>query len=62
MWNEVYVNGRWVALDPSWNQTAVDATHIKVTDSSLAGVSPFSTFVPLLQVMGKLEIDPIEVQ
>jgi transglutaminase-like putative cysteine protease len=62
MWNEVYVNGRWVALDPSWDQTAVDATHIKLCDSSLNGVSPFNAFLPLLQVMGKLEIEPLELR
>jgi transglutaminase-like putative cysteine protease len=62
MWNEVFANNRWIALDPSWDQTAVDATHIKLTDSSLSGVSPFDAFVPLLQVMGKLEIEPLELQ
>jgi len=62
MWNEVYINNRWVALDPSWDQSAVDATHIKLTDSSLSGVSPFDAFVPLLQVMGKLEIEPLELR
>ena len=62
MWNEVYVNNRWVALDPSWNQSTVDATHIKLTDSSLKGVSPFNAFLPLLQVMGKLEIEPLELR
>jgi hypothetical protein len=62
MWNEVYINNRWVALDPSWDQSAVDATHIKLSDSSLNGVSPFDAFVPLLQVMGKLEIEPLELR
>ena len=60
MWTEVYVNQRWVAIDPSWNQSTVDATHIKISDSSLEGVSPFEAFTPILRVMGKLEIDPIE--
>jgi hypothetical protein len=62
MWDEVYVNNRWVALDPSWDQSAVDATHIKLSDSSLEGVSPFNAFLPLLQVMGKLEIEPLELR
>ena len=30
MWPEVYVNQRWVAVDSSWDQTDVDATHIKL--------------------------------
>jgi hypothetical protein len=62
MWDEVHVNNRWVALDPSWDQSTVDATHIKLSDSSLEGVSPFNAFLPLLQVMGKLEIEPLELR
>jgi hypothetical protein len=27
-WNEVSVNGEWRAVDPTWNQLRVDATHI----------------------------------
>ncbi len=62
MWDEVYVNQRWVAIDPSFDQTTVDAVHIKLTESSLKGVTPFETFAPILSVIGKLEIDPLEVR
>ena len=40
MWDEVYVNQRWVAIDPAWNESTVDASHIKIADSSLDGVAP----------------------
>ena len=33
MWNEVFVNHRWVAIDPSWDQSTVDAVHIKLSDT-----------------------------
>jgi hypothetical protein len=62
MWPEVYVNQRWVAVDSSWDQTDVDATHIKLIDTSLEGVSPFEAFLPITRVLGKLEIDPIETR
>ncbi len=62
MWPEVYVNQRWVAVDSSWDQTEVDATHIKLIDTSLEGVSPFEAFLPITRVHGKLEIDPIETR
>lgn len=29
-WAEVLENGRWVALDPTWNEFPVDASHIKL--------------------------------
>jgi transglutaminase-like putative cysteine protease len=60
MWDEIYMNRRWVALDPSADQTTVDAVHIKLSDSSLQGVSPFEAFLPIVRVAGKLQIEPIE--
>ena len=62
MWIEVYVNQRWVALDPTLDQVDVDALHIKLADSSLQGVSPFEMFLPILRVGGKLEIEPLELR
>jgi transglutaminase-like putative cysteine protease len=62
MWHEVYVNQRWVALDASWDQSSVDAAHIKLADTSLEGVSPFEAFLPILRVQGKLTIDPVELR
>jgi hypothetical protein len=62
VWHEVYVNQRWVALDSSWDQSTVDATHIKLADTSLDGVAPFEAFLPVARVGDKLEIDPIELR
>lgn len=62
MWDEVFVNNRWVAIDPSWNQTTVDAVHIKLGDTSLDGVAPFEAFLPVATVQGQLTIEPIEIR
>jgi transglutaminase-like putative cysteine protease len=62
MWDEVFVNQRWVALDASWDQSTVDAVHIKLADTSLEGVSPFEAFLPIVRVQGKVEIEPIEIR
>jgi transglutaminase-like putative cysteine protease len=62
MWVEVLVNNRWVAIDPSFNQTTVDAVHIKLSESSLDGVTPFEVFLPLVAVVNRLEIQPIEIR
>lgn len=35
-WNEVFANGEWQALDPTWAQVRVDATHIPLTDIEAA--------------------------
>jgi transglutaminase-like putative cysteine protease len=62
MWDEVYINQRWVAIDPSWDQTTVDAAHIKLSESSLEGVAPFEAFLPIMKIAGKLQIEPIELR
>jgi hypothetical protein len=29
-WNEVLIDGKWVPVDPTWNEAAVDATHVRL--------------------------------
>lgn len=62
MWNEVYVNRRWVAIDAAFDQAIVDATHLKLSTSSLDGVAPFEAFTPVLKVFDRLKIEPIEIR
>jgi hypothetical protein len=62
MWNEVYVNRRWVALDATFEQADVDATHIKITDTSLDGVSPLESLLKIVYVCNNLAIDVLEVR
>lgn len=35
-WVEVALDGRWVSMDPTWNQTKIDATHIRYGSESAA--------------------------
>jgi hypothetical protein len=37
-WNEVFSDDRWQSVDPTWNQTRVDATHIPLTDEQAAAM------------------------
>lgn len=62
MWTEVFVNDRWVALDATFNQSMVDATHIKLNESSLDGVAPFEAFLPVLKVLSTMQIEPLEIR
>jgi transglutaminase-like putative cysteine protease len=62
MWNEVYINQRWVAIDAAFDETDVDAVHLKLSDSSLNGVAPFETFLPVSRVYGKLKIEVLEIR
>jgi transglutaminase-like putative cysteine protease len=62
MWDEVYVNGRWVAVDSAFDESHVDAVHLKLTDTSLDGVSPFEAFLTVSRLFSKLTIEPVEVR
>ncbi len=62
LWNEVYVNGHWVAIDATFNQSQVDATHLKISATSLDGVSPFEAFEPVTRVFNQLKIEPLEIR
>lgn len=63
MWNEVYVDGRWVALDAALNQNQVDATHLKLSDHGLDGISPYEMMSPVARLlMGTTSIKVVEVQ
>ena len=35
-WNEARVDGRWQVIDPTWNQRFADATHLPLSDQTLA--------------------------
>jgi Transglutaminase-like superfamily len=65
MWSEVHVNGVWVPLDATLGQGGIGADHIKFADSSFSEkdpVAPLSTFLPLVSVLGKLQIDVRETR
>jgi len=62
MWNEVYVNRRWVAIDATFDESQVDATHLKLSETSLDGVSPFETFLTVARVSSKLKVEAVEVR
>ena len=52
-WPAVYV-GRWLEMDPTWGQAAVDATHIALVEGDL------SRQVEIVKVVGRLSIEVLE--
>lgn len=65
MWTEVNVNGVWYPLDATLGQGGIAADHLKFSDSSFAeknGASPLTAFLPLVTVLGKMEITVKDVK
>jgi len=46
-WNELYVDHQWIAVDPTWNQTPIDATHIPLSDEQSAALMLAHTHKPI---------------
>lgn len=53
-WAEVWV-GKWVAMDPTWGENLVDATHLKF------GLGEDESMLSISQLMGSLQIEVMEV-
>lgn len=41
-WNHLLVNGKWLALDPTWNETQVDATHIAFPSDTIGQLKAYA--------------------
>lgn len=61
MWTEVWTKDRWVPLDATLGLGGIGAGHIKMAHSNLKGADAYSAFLPVIQVMGRLELEIVEV-
>ena len=58
MWSEVFVNGQWIPLDATLGRGGIGAAHIKLADTGFQdeGTAPTASFLPILRVIGNLQI------
>ncbi len=56
MWTEVWIDGRWIALDGTLGQGGIGGGHLKLAHSNLKGSSQYLSFLPVIQVMGRLKL------
>ena len=57
MWTEVQIDGRWIPLDGTLGKGGIGAAHLKVAHSNLKSASPYAGFLPVLKIIGRLEIE-----
>ncbi|QDU39764.1 Transglutaminase-like superfamily protein [Maioricimonas rarisocia] len=64
MWTEAYLDGRWVPLDATLGRGGIGATHIKMSDSSLAddAAVPVGAFVSVTMLLGRMRIEVESVE
>jgi len=62
MWTEVFVEGRWIPLDATLAKGGIGAAHLKLAHSNLKGTSAYTSFLPVIRVIGRLKVEIEEVQ
>jgi hypothetical protein len=61
MWTEVWV-GSWVPIDATFGGAFVDASHIKMGESSLNETGVNADFVNVMLYIGRMEMDVLEYE
>jgi hypothetical protein len=59
MWTEVYVDDRWIGVDGTLGQGGLGAGHLKLSTSNLKEGTAMSSFLPVAQVLGRLQIEEV---
>jgi hypothetical protein len=62
MWTEVWIKGRWIAIDATLGKGGIGAGHIKVTDASWHDAQSLTPFLPLLRVLDKLSVTVVQAE
>jgi hypothetical protein len=62
MWTEVWIADRWVPLDATLGRGAIGGAHLKLFDSDLDGIGAFGAFLPVMNVLGQLELEVVTAE
>lgn len=62
MWDELYVDGHWIPFDATLGLGGIGGGHLKLSDSHLGDGAALASFLPVVQVMGRLNIDVESVE
>ncbi len=61
-WSEVFIDGRWIALDGTRGRGGIDAAYLKLGHSNLQGASALAALLPVARVAGRLKIEIVDVE
>ncbi len=62
MWTEAFIAGRWIPLDGTLARGGIGGGHLKLAHSSLQGSTAYSSLMPVIQVIGRLQVAVVEPQ
>ncbi len=62
MWNEAWLNKRWVPLDATLGRGGIGGGHLQVFNSNLAGSGAIVDFLSILEVMDQLQLEIVKAE
>ena len=62
MWTEVWIENRWIPLDATLGLGGIGAAHLKLTSTNLSGANAYGDLLPVVQAIGKLELEIVSAQ
>ncbi len=60
MWTEAWIDDRWVPLDATLGRGGIGAAHLKLAHSNLKGADAYSAFLPVVRVLGQLQLEVLD--
>jgi hypothetical protein len=61
LWTEVYIQKRWIPMDGTLALGGIGAGHLEIAQTNLQGASAYSAFLPVVQILGRLRIEILDV-
>jgi hypothetical protein len=62
MWTEIYVKDRWIPMDATLGRGGIGAAHLKLSNGSMKDANAMSCFMPVINVLGQLKIEVVEIE
>lgn len=62
MWTEAWITDRWVPLDATLGMGGIGAAHLKLAHSSLQGTSAYAELLPVIQSLGRLQLEIVSIE
>jgi len=60
MWTQVCLDDRWIPLDATLAEGGIGAGHLELAHANLADAAGYSSFLPVIQVIGRMKIAVVE--
>jgi transglutaminase-like putative cysteine protease len=62
MWNEVWTGTQWIPIDATLGQGGIGAAHLLLARSALDHETGLASLLPVIDVLGQLEIEIVEIE